>query len=120
MIKNYKDLKVWRVAVDLVADTYRLTGEFPKHETFGLGSQIQRSAVSIPSNIAEGHARNSDNELNHFLGIANGSLAELETQLIIAERLSYIETGKIQPMLAKCDEIGKMLTGLKKALKNSR
>jgi four helix bundle protein len=116
-VKSYRDLKVWQVAVDLVTEVYRLTAGFPRNEAYGLSSQIQRAAVSIPSNIAEGHARNSDKEFNHFLGIALGSLAELETQLIIAERLGFIEKDKVQTVLARCDEIGKMIRGLKKALK---
>jgi len=119
-VKSYKDLKVWSAAVDLVTDVYRLTEKFPRHEAFGLASQIQRAAVSVPSNIAEGQARNSDNEFNHFLGISLGSLAEMETQLIIAEKLRYIETGTVQAVLGRCDEIGKMLRGLKKAVKSSR
>jgi four helix bundle protein len=118
-VKCYRDLKVWQVAVDLVVEIYRLTEKFPKHEAFGLTSQIQRAAVSIPSNIAEGHARNSDNEFNRFLGIALGSLAELETQLIITERLRYIESDRINPVLARCDDIGKMIRGLKKVVKGS-
>jgi four helix bundle protein len=118
-LKSYRDLKVWQAAVDLVTDVYRLTAEFPKNEVFGLSSQIQRAAVSVPSNIAEGHARNSDNEFNRFLGIALGSLAELETQLIITERLRYIESDRINPVLTRCDDIGKMIRGLKKVVKGS-
>ena len=106
-VKSYRDLKVWQLGVELVTEVYRLTAGFPRNEAYGLSSQIQRAAVLIPSNIAEGHARNSDKEFNHFLGIALGSLAELETQLIIAERLEYIEVDRVNPVLAKCDEIGK-------------
>lgn len=119
-VKSYKDLKVWGEAVDLVTDVYRLTEEFPGRETFGLTSQVQRAAVSIASNIAEGHARNSDNEFHHFLGIALGSVAELETQLIIAGKLNYLVPDKLAPVLNQCDEVGKMLQGLKKAVKGSR
>ena len=81
---GYRDLKVWQTAMRLAAEAYRLSAAFPKQEIYGLSSQIQRSAVSVPSNIAEGHGRNSNKEFNHFLGVAMGSLAELETQLILA------------------------------------
>ena len=116
-LKNYRDLKVWQAAVSLVTDVYRQSRDFPKHETFGLSSQIQRSAVSIPSNIAEGHARSSDKELHHFLSISLGSLAELETQLIIAEQLGYVSTDNLTKLLAKADEIGKMLKAFQKKVK---
>ena len=87
---GYRDLKVWQAAMRLTVEVYRLSEQFPKHETYGLTSQLQRSAVSLPSNIAEGHGRNSPKEFNHFLGIALGSLAELETQLILAQHLNYL------------------------------
>lgn len=76
---GYRELKVWRLAMELAEEIYKLCTEFPKHEVYGLTSQLQRAAVSVPSNIAEGQARNSSKEFNHFLGIARGSLAELET-----------------------------------------
>ena len=85
---GYRDLKVWRLAMELAEDAYKICAEFPKHEVYGLTSQLQRAAVSIPSNIAEGQARNSNKEFNHFLGIARGSLAELETQIMLAQRLN--------------------------------
>ena len=100
----------------LAGDVYRLSAQFPKHETYGLASQLQRSAVSLPSNIAEGHGRNSSKEFNHFLGIALGSLAELETQLILAQHLNYLTEEAINPALQNSDEIGKMLKGLQKSL----
>ncbi|MFZ5523886.1 MAG: four helix bundle protein [Pseudomonadota bacterium] len=113
---GYRDLKVWQAAMRLAEDVYRLTEQFPKRETFGLASQLQRSAVSLPSNIAEGHGRNSHKEFNHFLGIALGSLAELETQLILAQHLKYLTEEAISPVLQNADEIGKMLKGLQKSL----
>jgi len=100
----------------LAGDVYRLSAQFPKHETYGLASQIQRSAVSVPSNIAEGHGRNSPKEFNHFLGVASGSLAELETQLMLAQQFGYLTEGEIDLPLQLSDEIGKMLNGLKKSL----
>lgn len=88
---NIKELKIWNRAIDLTVEVYRATDNFPKQEMYGLTSQIRRSAVSIPSNIAEGAGRNSDNEFKHFLGIASGSSYELQTQLIISNRLNLIE-----------------------------
>lgn len=87
---THRDLTAWREAVTLAEIAYRATARFPKAEVFGLVAQIRRSAVSIPSNIAEGSARNSSRELAHFLGISCGSLAELETQLEVAARLGYL------------------------------
>lgn len=100
----------------LAEEVYRLSARFPKHEIYGLASQLQRSAVSLPSNIAEGHGRNSSKEFNHFLGIALGSLAELETQLILAQHLDYLSEEEISHTLQNADEIGKMLKGLQKSL----
>jgi len=113
---GYRDLKVWQAAMKLAGETYRLSAHFPKHETYGLASQLQRSAVSVPSNIAEGHGRNSNKEFLHFLGIASGSLAELETQLILAQQLGYLTGELINPVLQISDEVGKMLKGLQKSL----
>lgn len=103
----------------LAKEAYRLSAQFPKHEIYGLASQLQRSAVSLPSNIAEGHGRNSHKEFNHFLGIALGSLAELETQLILAQHLNYLSEVEINPALQNADEIGKMLKGLQKSLRTN-
>jgi four helix bundle protein len=113
---GYRDLKVWQAAMQLAGDVYRLSAQFPKHETYGLASQLQRSAVSLPSNIAEGQGRNSRKEFHHFLGIALGSLAELETQLFLAQNFGYLTETEISPALQNADEIGKMLKGLQKSL----
>ena len=102
--------------MQLAEEIYRMSAKFPKHETYGLSSQIQRSAVSLTSNIAEGHGRNSNKEFYHFLGIALGSLAEMETQLILAQRLNYLTEEDVGPSLQISDEIGKMLKGLQKSL----
>ncbi len=91
MKRKHHDLEAWLSAIDLVKQVYALTSTFPTHENYGLTSQIRRSAVSVPSNIAEGCARLSDREFLHFLGIARGSLSELETQLIIARELGYLQ-----------------------------
>lgn len=114
---SYRDLKVWQLSMDLVEQIYCLTQSFPKHEVYQLSSQMQRAAVSIPSNIAEGHARDSTKEFLRHLSIALGSLAELETQAIIAQRRVYIENEKLLLILNKTDEIGRMLRGLQKSLK---
>jgi len=116
-IKSYKDLKVWQVAIDMVVDIYRLTGKFPRNESFGLASQIQRATVSIPSNIAEGHARGTSREFHHYLSITLGSTAELETQLIIAEKLGYLEQTTANEMLERIDKLGKMIRALQKSVK---
>ncbi len=113
---GYRDLKVWQSAMQLAEEIYRLSAKFPKYETYGLASQIQRSAVSLPSNIAEGQGRNSKKEFHHFLGIALGSLFELETQLHLAQRLNYLTEEEIDPLLKISDEIGKMIKGLQKSL----
>jgi four helix bundle protein len=114
---SYRDLKVWQFSMDLAEQIYCLTESFPKHEVYQLSSQMQRAAVSIPSNIAEGHARDSTKEFLRHLSIALGSLAELETQVIIAERRVYIEKEKLLFILNKTDETGRMLRGLQKSLK---
>ncbi len=113
---GYRELKVWQSAMLLAEEAYGLCGSFPKQEIYGLTSQLQRSAVSIPSNIAEGQGRNSPNEFRHFLGIALGSLAELETQILLAQRFNYITEQQSGKVLQLADEIGKMLKGLQKSL----
>jgi four helix bundle protein len=102
--------------MDLVIDVYKSTALFPAEERFGLASQSRRAAVSIPSNIAEGHGRKSTGAYVNFLAIAYGSLMELETQIQIAARLNYLDESKELGLLAKTDEIGKMLSGLKRSL----
>jgi four helix bundle protein len=118
MAKSYRELMVWQKAMDLVEAVYRLTGAFPKEELYGLTSQMRRAAVSIPSNIAEGHGQGTDNHFARYLSISQGSLKELETQVLIAQRLGYVDQNTVQPVLGHCDEIGKMITGLQKTLKS--
>ena len=113
---NYRNLMVWQNSRKLVNQIYDLTGKFPLEEKFGLANQIQRAAVSIPSNIAEGYGRNSDKEMIRFLSIAKGSLYEVETQLYIAIDLKYLSEKETQPVTEQCNEIGKMITGLIKTL----
>jgi four helix bundle protein len=116
MIKSYRDLKVWQTAMDLVEAVYRLCGELPDSERFGLKSQIQRSAVSIPSNIAEGFGRGSVKEYSRFASIARGSLMELETQLALMVRLNLVQRETVLPLWEKAQSIGKMLTALRRSL----
>ena len=112
-VKTHKDLIVWQKAMDFVEEVYKLTDEMPKTEIYGLTSQIRRSVISIPSNIAEGAARNHDKECIQFLYVALGSIAELETQLILAERLKFISSVPLDDL----SEIKKMLLGLIKSKK---
>lgn len=116
--RNFRDLKVWQLGMQLAEDAYRLSQQFPKQETYGLGSQIQRAAVSIPANIAEGHAIGSTKDFARFLGIAQGSLAELETYLMLAMRFKYGDPAKIQAILNRCAEEARMLRGLRKSVRN--
>ena len=116
-IKTHKDLDVWKKSMDLVEGVYRLTKSFPDAEKYGLTNQIRRCAVSISSNIAEGAARNTDKEFVQFCYIALGSLSELETQLLIAERLKYSQNIDI---LENVVEIRRMLLGLIKYLKSKQ
>ncbi|MFT4834898.1 MAG: four helix bundle protein [Flavobacteriaceae bacterium] len=111
---KYKDLDVWKIAMDLGEDIYKLTALFPRDERFGLISQIRRASVSVPSNIAEGAGRNSKGEFKQFLGIAVGSLFELETQLLLAKRFNYIAS--IDNQLDKIDSLRKMIFGLQKSM----
>jgi four helix bundle protein len=112
MGRCYKDLIVWQKAMELVTDIYRETAKFPHDEIYGLTSQVRRAAVSVPSNIAEGQGRLSENEFRHFLGLARGSLMEVETQLRIAENLSYIQHEDSLKLEQAASEVGKILNGL--------
>ncbi len=112
IMSSYKELIVWQKSIQLVTDIYKLTKTFPKEEVYALSSQMQRAVVSIPSNIAEGNDRNSSKEFSQFLRIARGSLAELETQVIISEKLGYTNEKQITPILNNCYEIGRMINGL--------
>ena len=111
-VKSYKDLIVWQKAMDLVELVYQATKRFPREELYGLTNQLRRASVSVPSNIAEGQARNSTAEFRNFLSIARGSLAEVETQLLIAERLHYIDSVKLRELLNIQTEVNKMTNAL--------
>jgi len=120
MIKSHKDLKVWQRAMDLVVESYRLAKRLPTSETYALASQIRRAAVSVPANIAEGHGRDHLGDYLHSLSVANGSLMELETRSSIAVRLCYLKPVELEPAMALVDEVGRMLSGLTKKLKDVR
>jgi len=114
--KNYRDLDVWQEAMGFVVECYRMTGTFPKSEVYGLTSQLQRAAVSIPANIAEGQGRQHDKEFLQHLAIAYGSLAEVETHMQLARRLEYVNGEKENQMLERAARIGRMLNGLRKSI----
>ncbi len=116
-MRPHHKLDVWRKGIDFVAEIYNITRKLPKDETFGLVSQMRRAAISIPSNIAEGAGRNSKKEFNNFLSIALGSALELETQLIISEKLGYLDDKVLNNMLECLNNICKMLIGLRKSLR---
>jgi len=111
-LQTHKDLKVWQESRNLVKEIYNLTAKFPKDEIYSLTAQIKRSVISIPSNIAEGAARDSNKEYIHFLYISLGSIAELDTQLIIARDLDFISQKDFEEVSSRLDDIAKMLMGL--------
>ena len=113
-MSDHKDLLAWREAMSLVEAVYRDTENFPRDETFGLRAQVRRAAVSVPSNIAEGSGRNSPGELRQFVGIASGSLAELETQLELSVRLGFMVSGATA--IRQTDRVGRLVNALRKSL----
>lgn len=113
---NFRNLQVWKDAIDLAVEVYKVTSTFPGEEKFNLISQINRSAVSVPSNIAEGAGRNTPAEFNHFLGIATGSAYEMETQLILANQLGLINEMQFAKIIEKLHSVQKMTYALKSSL----
>jgi four helix bundle protein len=116
-VSSYRDLKVWQLGVKLSLAVYEATRSFPSEERFGLTSQLRRCAVSVPSNIAEGNARESTKDYLRHLSIASGSLAELETQLIIASQLGFLTPLAVEKLQSMCDEESRMLRSLQQALR---
>jgi|ERR1700722_17336655 len=114
--QSYRDLLVWQKSIALAKEIYTLTSQFPSEEKFGLISQLRRAAVSIPSNIAEGQARNTTGEFVQFISYAEGSLAELDTQLMLAVELRFITSEQTHPCAALIDELRRMLNGLRRKL----
>jgi len=116
-MKTHKDLEVWKISIEMVTKIYQITHGFPKEELYGLTNQIRRAAVSVPSNIAEGAGRKSNKEFLQFLYYANGSLSELETQLIIANNLKYIDDEQKQIIDNLFYSVFRMLAGLIQSIK---
>jgi four helix bundle protein len=120
VVKNYRDLRVWQAAMDLVTRVYEVTRGFPKHEVYALCSQMQRASVSIPSNIAEGHEREHIKEYPHHLSMAQASLAELETQLEISLRLGYLQAERFNRLFDFTQALARQLRSLRNSLAKSR
>ena len=116
-ITNYRDLLVWQKAMDLVESSYRMTRSFPKEESFGLAAQLRRAAVSVPANIAEGQGRHTTKEFLRFLSIASGSLKELETHMLIAERLCYVSHTVASEGISAAAEVGRLTNGSIRSLR---
>ncbi len=116
-ILSYRDLKVWRTATRLVLEVYRLTRRFPKEEIYGLTSQLRRATVSIPANIAEGHARLHRGDYLRSLSVAMGSVKELETELLIACELGYASADEVRRVSVLADEVGRMLAAIVRSLR---
>jgi four helix bundle protein len=119
MSSSFRELRVWQEGLRLSIETYRATSSFPKHELYGLGQQMRRAAVSVPSNIAEGKGRRSNREFAQFLYHARGSLLELETQIMIAHELHYVSEEVHNELLGTTEKVGRSLTGLINAVEQS-
>jgi four helix bundle protein len=115
-MKSFRDLRVWEQAIDLVEVIYRHTEDFPRHELYGLTNQLRRASVSVPSNIAEGKGLQTDKEFCAFLYRARGSLMEIQTQVIIAKRLQYLDEPRMNHLLQRCEQVGRSLAGLINAI----
>ena len=111
-MKSFKELKVWQKGIELVEMIYKITASFPEEEKYGLSAQMRRAAVSIPSNIAEGHLRKTAKDFKQFLSIARGSCAELETQIIISYKLGFIQEDNFSDLSSRIEELSKMLSSL--------
>jgi four helix bundle protein len=116
-VQNYKDLKVWQKAMDLAQRIFEITETFPSAQKYVLATQMQRCALSVPSNIAEGRNRHSENDFIYHLNIARGSLAELETQIILSQRLAYLAQPEAAHLTDAANEIARMLYGLRDSLR---
>ncbi|MGC9523900.1 MAG: four helix bundle protein [Anaerolineae bacterium] len=116
-VTHYRELIAWQKAMDLAVAVYKRTRSFPREEAYGLTAQLRRAAVSVPSNIAEGQGRHSTKEFIRFLGLAQGSLQEVETQIILAARLDYVTEAQETDLLDQCAEVARLLHGLTNALR---
>ena len=119
-VESFRDLVVWQKAIDLSQRIYIITQRFPKEEMFGITSQIRKAVVSIASNIAEGHGRNTTGEYIHFVGISKGSFCELETQLTISRRIGFLTEETLNDLMNDCAHIGRLLNGLIHSLQNKK
>ena len=118
--QGYQDLVVWQKAMELVTAVYRVTRDWPREEQYGLTSQVRRAAVAIPSNIAEGHGRSGRREFAHHVSIAYGSLCELETQLLIAERLDFSDAKATESLINRIADVRRLTSGLLRSLQTSK
>ena len=116
-MRTHKDLEAWKNSVNLVQDIYQFTGKFPQEELYGLTNQMRRAAISVPSNIAEGAARNSGKEFVRFLSVSQGSLSELETQTIISERLGFLRREESSELLNRMNLVRAQISGLMKYMR---
>ena len=117
-LKSYQDLEVWKKSIELAESVYQISTRFPPEERFGVTSQVRRTAVSVAANIAEGAERHGTGEFLQFLGIASGSLAELETILILVHRLQMVTSEQAARLLEQAGEVGRLLNGLKRSLRS--
>jgi four helix bundle protein len=115
-MQSYRELLVWQKSMDIAEACYRLTGAFPRDEIYGMTAQVRRAAVSVPANIAEGHGRENTGSFVQFLRVAQGSLKELETHLVLAGRVKLVTAEETAPVLAECEAAGKMLRSLIRSL----
>ena len=118
--KSYRDLEVWQRSMQFAKRIYQVTQAFPSDERFGLTNQLRRASVSVPSNLAEGHARFGAGEFSRFISIAMGSIAEIETQVLLSQDLGYLKQTTTEELLAELETIGKMLRGLAKSIGKRR
>jgi four helix bundle protein len=118
--QGYQDLVVWQKAMELVTAVYRVTRDWPREEQYGLTSQVRRAAVAIPSNVAEGHGRSGRREFAHHVSIAYGSLCELETQLLIAERLDFSDAKATESLMERIADVRRLTSGLLRSLQTSK
>ena len=117
--QTYRELIAWQKAMELVVEIYEFTREFPTEEKFGLTAQIRRAGVSVPSNIAEGHGRRTPRDFANFLWIANASLAEIQTQALIAQRLGFASQEATAALVRQCDDVGRVTRGLRVSLEQT-
>ena len=119
-LRSFRELRVWQLGMEMVEEVYKITRGFPRHEAYGLGGQMQRAAVSIPSNVAEGYARQHRKEYLQHLSVSRASLAELATQIEIAARLDYVSPDKVARVLEKVESLDKQLYTLRNRLSKSK